>query len=74
MTDRFTHGYDGKRNKGYRVGTLWCSKTDIEGDVTLSLNFDELDNISKVDLLQEMIGLLEREKQHIISDPEYWRK
>lgn len=61
MTDRHTQGFDFDRHKGFRIGTLWCSNSDVDGDITLSSNFDGLDHVAKIDLLHDFIGLLERE-------------
>ena len=61
MTDRFAGlDYKDDRHKGQRLGTLWFSK-DVEGDVTLSPLFDELDYIASLDVLGDIIGCLQRE-------------
>jgi hypothetical protein len=65
MTDRFTNGWEEKRHKGWRVGTLWCANADVDGDVTLSPEFDELDYDAKLDLIRDCIGLLEREYEDL---------
>lgn len=61
---RYTHGYDYDRHRGRRIGTLWCSNVDIDGDVTLQLGFDQFDVIERIDLLNDVIGILERERDH----------
>lgn len=62
MADRFTLGYEGGRHKGTRFGTLWCNTESGSGDVTLSLNIDEeYDEMFKLDILQDVIGLLQQE-------------
>ena len=69
MTDRFTKNFEGNRHKGIRMGTLWCSRSDADGDVTLSAEFDEWGWIAKLDFLQDVIGLLSKEYD-IILNPE----
>jgi hypothetical protein len=61
MTDRYTLGWDKHRHKGDRMGSLWCIKNDVDGDVTLSEAYDELYSLAKLDLIRDWIGLLERE-------------
>lgn len=61
MTDRFTNGWSGHRHKGKRAGTLWCEHGDIDGEVTIAPWFDNLGNVAKLDLLEDWIGLLEKE-------------
>ena len=67
MADRFTHGWDEdeKRRKGWRCGTLWCANADVDGEVTLSPEYDDLYPLAKLDLIRDWIGLLEREFDHI---------
>lgn len=67
MADRFTKNWKGERHKGWRVGTLWGLKSDIDGDVTLSAEFDELYDTAKIDLLSDFIGLLERERDTLLD-------
>ncbi len=62
MVDRFTRGYEGERHKGIRIGTLWDLKSDVDGDVTLSPAFYELGSLARMDLLNDVIGLLEKER------------
>lgn len=62
MTDRFTRGFDLRRHKGFRVGTLWCDMWDADGDVTLSSEFDEMSDVARMDILNDFIGLLEKER------------
>jgi hypothetical protein len=61
MAERFTKNFEGTRHKGVRMGTLWCSRRDLDGDVTLSTEVDEWDWIEKLDFLQDVIGLLSKE-------------
>ena len=69
MTDRFTRGADGfERHKGVRIGTLWMLTSDVDGDVTLSPYFDELDGIAQIDLMNDFIGLLQRERDALIKE------
>lgn len=63
--ERHTYGYDGDRHRGCRVGTLWCARHDISGDVTLAVDFDEWSYLAKIDFLQDVIGLLETEYKKI---------
>jgi len=65
--DRFTLGYDGERHKGKRIGTLWTNQ-DIDGEVTLSEFFDEQDDVAKIDILNDCIGLLARELDLLLKD------
>jgi len=62
MVDKFTRGWDGERHKGIRLGTLWGATFDIDGDVTLSPAFYELGSLARMDLLNDVIGLLEKER------------
>jgi hypothetical protein len=66
MTDRHSLGFNQERHKGYRVGTLWCSNSDVDGEITFAQNFDEMSFMARIDLLNDFIGLLEREleEQH----------
>ena len=60
--ERFAgESYEGERTKGTRIGTLWLKENVVEGDVTLTLEFLGLDGITKLDVLGDIIGLLERE-------------
>jgi hypothetical protein len=68
MADRFTKNWAGKRHKGHRIGTLWGLKSDIDGDVTLSLDFDDLYDTAKIDLLSDFIGLLDRERDTLLEN------
>ena len=66
--DRFTHGAANfERHKGIKIGTLYTNRS-IDGDVTLTPAFDELDAIEKVDILTDIIGLLRRELDTINGD------
>ena len=68
MPDRFTKGANGfDRHKGARVGTLWSNDV-LDGDVTLHIDFDELNLVNKLDLLNDFIGLLERERDALIEE------
>ena len=61
MADRFSMGWAGERHKGVRIGTLWTTKVEPDGDVSFSPYCDELDDVAKIDILEDVIGLLERE-------------
>jgi hypothetical protein len=63
--ERHTRGYEGERNRGFKVGTLWCSRHDISGDVTLGPDFDGWPFRAKIDFLEDVIGLLETEYKKI---------
>jgi hypothetical protein len=64
--DRFSLGYDGDRHKGRRIATLWTDDS-IDGDVTFSPYWDELTWTAKADLIGDIIGLLERERDLLID-------
>ena len=66
MTDRFSLGYDGERHKGKRVATLWTDDS-IDGDITFSPYWDELTFTAKADIIGDIIGLLERERDILID-------
>jgi hypothetical protein len=59
--DRFTVGWDGERHRGKRLGTLWWNDYHYEGDVTVSALFQNMSRLEKMDALQDVIGLLQRE-------------
>lgn len=63
MGDRHTSGWDDERFRGMRGGTLWCRREDVDGDVTLSEWYDSLSDVAKHDLLDDWIGLLNRERE-----------
>jgi hypothetical protein len=42
----------------------------MDGDVTLSSAYDELDVLSKMDLLEDVIGLLNREYDSLFIEEE----
>jgi hypothetical protein len=58
---RHTVGYDGKRTSGMVIGTLYWSYKHDEADVKMKLAFDEMSSIGRLDALNDIIGLLERE-------------
>lgn len=61
-TDRFTRDWDGTRRKVKRMGTLWGDPETGEGDVTLRLDgMCNQDALFRLDVLQDWIGLLQRE-------------
>ena len=66
MADRFTKGYNGTRHKGVRAGTIWMD-SHVDGDVTLSIAFDELSDVAKIDILDDAIGLLRREQDLLLE-------
>jgi len=57
--------YTGTRHKGKRYGTLWYSSTGEDGDVTLSIDFETTDNLLKLDIIDDWIGLLKSERDSI---------
>jgi hypothetical protein len=61
MTDRFTRGWYAERHRGKRIATVMWNANHGEGDVTISPVFDELDDVAKLDALQDAIGLLQAE-------------
>jgi hypothetical protein len=65
MGDRFTNGWNGNHHQGKRFGTLWSEKGDIDGDVTIAPCFDDLSDVAKHDLLDDWIGLLEKERAEL---------
>ena len=67
MADRFSMGWAGTRHKGVRVGTLWTTRLEPDGDVSFSPYFDELDDVAKIDILGDIIGLLEREYDEMLK-------
>ena len=64
--ERYTHAVDfkGERTKGKQIGTLWCDMDIIEGDVTMRFNFDKMHPLERVDVLNDIIGMLERELEY----------
>lgn len=70
--ERFTYGWEDTptrpRKKGFKVGTLWCERRDVDGEVTLSLErFDTMSDTAKIDLLDDFIGLLKRERDMMLD-------
>jgi hypothetical protein len=69
MADRYTKGFDGtqgmERHKGIRIGTLYYSMNKESGDVTIAPMFDDLDSMCKVDIMDDIIGLLVREREEL---------
>lgn len=63
MRDRYTLTDENTiyRHKGARIGTLWYSRSNGTGDITISDEFDALDEVTKIDVLKDLFGLLERE-------------
>jgi hypothetical protein len=61
MTDRFTRGWYAERHRGKRIATVMWNANYGEVDVTISPVFDELDDVAKLDALQDAIGLLQAE-------------
>ena len=59
--------YKSERHKGTRFGTLWADYKTGEGDVTITLEFCEEDWLMRADLLQDVIGLLNREYEHVLK-------
>jgi hypothetical protein len=70
MVDRYTRGYEETRHRGTRMGTLWADYA-ADGDITLSPYFDELDQVSKLDVLKDFIFLLEKERDVLMRMGEF---
>ena len=62
--------YKGERRKGTRFGTLWANYETGEADVTITLEFCEEYGLMRADLLQDVIGLLEREYEKALKQME----
>lgn len=62
--------YKGERRKGTRFGTLWADYNTGEGDVTLTIEFCEEDWLMRADILQDVIGLLNREYEKALKELE----
>jgi hypothetical protein len=63
--ERHTRGYEDDRHRGFNMGTLWCAKHDVSGDVTLALDFDDWTYEAKIDFLHDIMGLLTLEYNKI---------
>ena len=63
---RYTHAedYTGERSKGTKIGTLWADLENVEGDVTMKFIFDDLDPLARVDILNDLLGMLQRELEY----------
>lgn len=63
MADRFTHDWerDPDVRKGKRMGTLWADMDCGEGEVTINILLDEESDLFRADVIQDWIGLLQRE-------------
>ena len=70
MVDRYTRGFEEERHRGTRMGTLWANH-EADGDITMSPYFDELDHVSKIDVLGDFIFLLETERDVLIRMGEF---
>ena len=70
MVDRYTRGHEEIRHRGTRMGTLWANY-EADGDITISPYFDELDRVSKLDVLKDFIFLLEKERDVLIRMGEF---
>ena len=62
--------YKGERHKGTRFGALWANYETGEADVTLTLEFCEEDWLMRAGLLQDVIGLLNREYEKALKEME----
>jgi len=69
MRDRFAAAFAsvGDRHKGRRIGTIWRNVSEETGDVTLTVEFLDLDALTRADVLQDAIGVLEREYALAVS-------
>lgn len=65
MVDRYTRGYEEERHRGTRMGTLWADH-EADGDITMSPYFDGLDHVSKIDVLNDFLFLLEKERDVLL--------
>lgn len=76
MPDRFSRGFEGYRQRGVRIGTLWnANKHDVDGEVTFSPEFDALGEVGMLDILQDIIGLLQAEYEEVKREgEEAWRR
>jgi hypothetical protein len=75
MPDRFTRGLgDCYRNKGAHIGTLWSAQKEVLGDVTLSLDFDNEEVLTKISLLKDFINALTRELDLLREEERRGRK
>ena len=63
MPDRFTHDWerDPDVRQGKRMGPLWADMDCGEGEVTLNILLDEESDLFRADVIQDWIGLLQRE-------------
>jgi hypothetical protein len=69
--ERFAgQNYEGERRKGTRFGTLWANYETGEADVTITLEFCNEDWLMRADLLQDVIGLLNREYEDALKELE----
>lgn len=70
MAERYAaHQYDvGNRHRGSRIGTLWFDEDCISGDATISADFLELTPIERADVLQDIIGVLQREYEFTLIE------
>jgi hypothetical protein len=68
MVDRFSVGYDQERHKGKRFATLWYDDGWEDADITFAPLFDTFPWTLKADLIGDIIGLLERERDFLIQD------
>lgn len=60
--------YKGERRKGTRFGTLWANYDTGEADVTITLEFCHEDWPMRAELLQDVIGLLNREYEKALNE------
>jgi len=66
MADRFAGlDYKGPRTKGKRYGSLFWNWNLGEGDATLSLDFEDMTEMAKLDFLADVIGVLKREYEAV---------
>jgi hypothetical protein len=63
MKDRFAAAWADllTRHRGKRIGTIWFDANDISGDVTLTAGFLDMPALVRADVLQDVIGVLQRE-------------
>lgn len=69
--ERFAgEAYNGERHKGTRFGTLWANYETGEADVTVTMEFSDYYGLMRADLLQDVIGILQREYEKALNDME----
>lgn len=55
------------RHKGERIGTIWAKRRSGTGDATLTVDFLDADALLRADILQDVIGVLQREYELAVA-------